>query len=103
MKRRRRPTSGGRTVLAEEGHELGAGGDFPDLDVFVVAAARQHETVGREGEADDIMVVACEKELLRFAGIRVPQPDSTVLAGSGQRLAVRREDDGSDVCRVSPE
>ena len=26
-------------VLAEEGHELSAGGDFPNFDVFVVAAA----------------------------------------------------------------
>ena len=90
-------------VLAEEGHELGAGGDFPDLDVFVVAAARQHEAVWREGEADDIVVVTRKEQLFRFAGVRVPEPDGAVLAGRGQRLAVRREDDGSDVCRVAPE
>jgi len=90
-------------VFAEESHELGAGRNFPDLDVFVVATARQHETVGREREADDIVVVAREEELLRFAGVRVPQPDGTVLAGSGQCLAVRREDDGSDVRCVPPE
>jgi hypothetical protein len=58
--------------LAEKGHELGACGDFPDLDVFIVAAARQHEAVGGEGEADDIVVVACEEKLFRFAGRRVP-------------------------------
>src|SRR5207247_8058233 len=90
-------------VLAKQGHELGAGGDFPDLDVFVVTATRQHEAVWREREANDIVVIACEEELLRFAGIRVPQPDGTVFAGSGQRLAIRREDDGSDVRRMSPE
>ena len=89
-------------VLAEKGHELGAGSDFPNLDVFIVAAARQHEAVRREREADDIVVIACEEELLRFAGVRVPEPDGTVLAGSGQRLAVRREDDGSYIRRVSP-
>src|SRR5438552_17099594 len=90
-------------VLAEEGHKLGARSDFPDLDVFIVAAARQHEAVWREREADDIVVIACEEELFRFAGLRVPEPDGTVLAGCGQRLAVRREDDGSDVRRVSSE
>ena len=90
-------------VLAEEGHEFGAGGDFPDLDVFIVAAASQHEAVGGEREADDIVVVACEEELLRFAGGWVPQSDGSVLTGSGEGLAVRREDDGSDVRRMSPE
>jgi hypothetical protein len=90
-------------VLAEESHEFSAGGHLPNLDVFVVAAARQHETVWRERETDDIVVIACEEELLRFAGVRIPQPDGTVLAGSGQGLAVRREEDGSDIRGVPPE
>ena len=58
---------------------------------------------GESREADHVVVIACEEKLLRFAGIRVPQPYGTVFAGSGQRLAVRREEDGSDVRRVSPE
>ncbi len=59
-------------ILPEQRHQLGAGGDFPNLNVFVMAAARKHETVGRKRKAADVMIVACEQQFHRLAGLAVP-------------------------------
>jgi len=88
-------------VFAQQRHQFGAGGDFPDLDVLVVAAAREHQAVGREREAAHVVVVSRKKKFRRLARLAVPQANGAVFAASGEGLPVRSEDDGPDIVGVA--
>lgn len=88
-------------IFPEQSHQLGAGGDFPNFDVFIMAAAREHETVRRERKTADVMIVACEQQLRRFARLSVPESDRAVFTTGGHGLSVRGEDDGANVMGVA--
>ncbi len=84
-------------IFPEQRHQLSPSGDFPDLDVFIMAAPCKHEAVRREGEATDVVIVARKEKLRRFAGLPIPESNRTVFTAGRERLPVRCEDDGADV------
>jgi hypothetical protein len=90
-------------IFPEQCHEFGAGRDFPNLDVFIVAPSGQHEAVRRQRETAHVVVVPGEEQFQRFAGSGIPESDGSIVTSRREGLSIRRIDHRPDVVRMSPE
>ena len=80
-------------IFAEERHDFGARGDFPDFYIFILSGPGQHQTIRGKGEAGDRVIILGKKKPCRFPRMRVPESDGSVVTAGCEYLAVGAEGD----------